>query len=298
MISIIICSRGATYCENVKANIKRTIGVTFEIIIVDNSDNKLSLTQAYNKGASRAIYSYLCFMHEDIIFHDVDWGEKVIDHFNADPDIGLIGIAGGSYKSASPSSWFPPLKLYPLFPMHQRLLQHFGDQVVLENVNPFHENRSRVACIDGVWFCCRRQIWDKVKFDETIQGFHCYDLDFSLSVNKIARVVVVYDILLEHFSAGNYGADWVKATYLLHKKWGADLPLNHTISKRKVIKELEVKSRELFLYKMKVAKLKPADLLNVIWSRGTFHFFDVKQFCKWNVKWVFYTIKYLEFRHS
>lgn len=173
MISIIICSRGAEYCTNVKANILNTIGIPFEIIVVDNAANKYSITQAYNNGASKAIYSYLCFVHEDVIFHDQDWGKKVIDHFDGDPEIGLIGIAGGSYKSLAPSSWFPLVKLEPEFPIHQRLIQHFGNQVVLENVNPFHENRSRVACIDGVWFCCRRQIWDKVKFDETIQGFHC-----------------------------------------------------------------------------------------------------------------------------
>ena len=292
MISIIICSRGAEYCTNVKANILHTIGIPFEIIVVDNAANKYSITQAYNNGASKAIYSYLCFVHEDVIFDEQDWGKKVIDHFDGDPEIGLIGIAGGSYKSLAPSSWFPLVKLEPEFPIHQRLIQHFGDRVVSENVNPFHENKSRVACIDGVWFCCRRKIWDTVKFDETMQGFHCYDLDFSLAVNKIARVVIVYDILLEHFSAGNFGSDWVKATYLLHKKWSTALPVNYTTIKRKAIKELEVKSRELFIYYMKVAKLKPTDIFNVIWARGTFLFFDVKQFCKWNIKWVFYTMKY------
>ncbi len=64
--------------------------------------------------------------------------------------------------------------------------------------------------------------------------------------------MVVYDILLEHFSEGNYGADWVKATYLLHKKWSADLPLNHTMNIRKVVKEIELKSREMVLYYMKL----------------------------------------------
>ena len=72
MISIIICSRGATYCENVKANIKRTIGVTFEIIIVDNSDNKLAflpiaivwLILGYKFYASKVEYLISKFKNE------------------------------------------------------------------------------------------------------------------------------------------------------------------------------------------------------------------------------------------
>jgi len=42
MISIIICSRNAILSESIVKNIAETVGVEYEIISVDNSENKVS----------------------------------------------------------------------------------------------------------------------------------------------------------------------------------------------------------------------------------------------------------------
>ncbi len=45
MISIIICSRGEKISTLLEQNIQNTIGTQFEIILIDNSENKYFITQ-------------------------------------------------------------------------------------------------------------------------------------------------------------------------------------------------------------------------------------------------------------
>lgn len=76
MISIIICSRHHTLDEELRGNIKATIGndILYEIVCIDNSNNCHSIFSAYEEGVKKAKGNYLCFMHEDIRFHSADWG--------------------------------------------------------------------------------------------------------------------------------------------------------------------------------------------------------------------------------
>lgn len=291
MISIIISSYRENFFSTIKQNIAETIGVPYEIIKIENN-GIMGITKAYNKGASDAKFPLLCFVHEDVIFHTNDWGKLVIAKFNSDKRIGLIGIAGGSYKSAAPSSWFPLVYPNCKLPIHKRLIQHYKDKIAQENVNPFNEKETRVACVDGVWFCCKQEIWKKVKFDENLTGFHCYDIDFSLGVNKIANVIVVYDILIEHLSPGTYDPLWVKATYFLHKKWKRKVPVNYTRLSFKDLRSVEVESRDRFIFLMKRNKFKPTEILDVIWSVNSFKYFNFKKFREWNCQFISYLKEY------
>jgi hypothetical protein len=45
-------------------------------------------------------------MHEDIEMKTEGWGQKVLEIFEQNPETGLIGVAGGGYKSLVPSSWY------------------------------------------------------------------------------------------------------------------------------------------------------------------------------------------------
>ena len=65
MISIIICSRTATISKKLSANIAETISCDYELVIVDNSENKYSIFNAYNIGIKRSKGKYLCFVHDD-----------------------------------------------------------------------------------------------------------------------------------------------------------------------------------------------------------------------------------------
>ncbi|MCE7038816.1 glycosyltransferase [Dyadobacter sp. CY312] len=229
MISIIICSANEQDLKAVSQNISETIGVVHEIIAIDNSDGKKGICEIYNIGARKAQYDVMCFMHEDIEMVSQDWGRKLIEIFEMNPKIGLVGVAGGGYKSVVPSSWYnADLESNGAF--YCNLIQGFKYSRKPEfhdYRNPRNQQLSLVACIDGCWMCTRKSISEKYPFDsDLLQSFHGYDLDFSLAVSQEYNVAVTYEILLRHFSEGKFDDGWEEDTLKVHKKWSRILPVN------------------------------------------------------------------------
>jgi hypothetical protein len=228
MISIIICSANAAELAAVTENIRSTVGVEHEIIAIDNRTARRGICEVYNEGAQRARFGLLCFMHEDIQIRTANWGRFVSGVFARDPQIGIVGVAGGGYKSLAPSGWYQ-LELRSEERYYQNLLQAFkldDKNEIHAYHNPHNEYLSKVVCVDGLWFCTRREIALKYPFDSKLLiGFHGYDLDFCLSVFPHYKIVVTYDVLMKHASEGNFDKKWLDEMLKLHKKWSHALPL-------------------------------------------------------------------------
>lgn len=227
MISIIICSRNTFISFELSNNIQNTIGVEYELIVIDNSKNRYSIFSAYNEGVSRAKYSYLCFMHEDIFFHTKNWGVKVVNHFNNEA-VGMIGVLGGHYLPNKPAHFWDSPYVSGNF-----ILTIDGVQQVFNHNNYFFAKDTYidvVAC-DGLWFCLPKTIFDYLKFDDiTFTGFHLYDMDISLQVLKIGRLVrVVKDILIEHVNKSDISNLFYDNQYLFYNKWKFMLPISRGI---------------------------------------------------------------------
>jgi len=226
MISIIICSRDAHLLATVSQSVQETIGVAYEIISIDNSKGDYSIFEAYNVGAEKSKFQYLCFMHEDLVFHTPNWGELFISYLS-DVSIGLIGVAGSTYKSRSNSAWWGA----PGIPGDFRRFS-FKQSAAADTVpeyyylNPLEDVISDVVTLDGLWLGTRKETWQKNKFDEqTFKGFHFYDLDFCLQIKQSLRVCVIYDIVIEHQSHGSINKSWVESSLKFHEKWKKVLPV-------------------------------------------------------------------------
>ena len=76
MISIIICARREDIAPELRKNIEETIGLPYEIIVINNAGNDFTIFSAYNKGVSLSKFPLLLFMHDDILYHTTDWGKK------------------------------------------------------------------------------------------------------------------------------------------------------------------------------------------------------------------------------
>lgn len=105
MISIVICSRNPEMSSTLRTNIDASIGVPYELIVVDNSRNEHSIFSAYNLGVSGCTGKVICFMHDDILYRSENWGAAVLDHFK-NPAIGMIGVGGTRYLSRIPGIWW------------------------------------------------------------------------------------------------------------------------------------------------------------------------------------------------
>jgi GT2 family glycosyltransferase len=227
MISIILCSRRKDISDELKSNIENTIGTPYELIVVDNSKNEYSIFSAYNEGVRRASHDFLCFMHEDVVFHSPDWGKSVIKHLSI-PTTGLIGLAGSRYLLPIPAPWFKAK------PHVKNLIQ--GDPGKGKSAKRYSIARDeKVICVDGFWFCSRKDVFSRVAFDEqAFHHFHFYDLDISLQIHeKGYSIYVVSDIVVEHSSSGTFNAQWLDAAYAFYHKWEKQLPAAACPVKRK-----------------------------------------------------------------
>lgn len=245
MISIIICSRKEGISPELSANIATTIGCEYELIVIDNSANKYSIFEAYNKGIKESQSTILCFMHDDILFHSNNWGTTLLEIFAADNKIGLVGVAGSKAKTKAPSGWWnTPQELKQV-----NIIQHIETGEV-ERWEYGLENTllAEVVAIDGVFMAARRD--KSISFDTALKGFHNYDLNISLEYKaKGYKIMVTKAIDLEHFSSGNINKAWYEATQIFHNKYQHYLPLvTHDVNENFDLQQQEFNNALMFIY--------------------------------------------------
>ncbi len=239
MISIVICSRYNILPDWFTKNIQDTIGIEFELIHVDNSKNKYTIFEAYEVGLSRSKYPYLCFMHDDLLFHTQNWGQIVSEYFIQNKNWGIIACAGCKILRKTHSMWSIPE--YNAFNIIQTDNKHGKEQKVWQTTT----QPERVIAVDGMWICARREVFNKVKFDTLnyTSAFHFYDLDFSMQVFQAGfDVIVVPDILIEHLSLGAFEAEWLTNNKVFFRKWKKVLPIKLTEVDNKTMQKLEWKA--------------------------------------------------------
>jgi hypothetical protein len=199
----------------VKDNIISTIGVEYEVLAWDNNKDSKGICEVYNQLAKKARFEYLCFVHEDVLFQTQDWGRKLHAIFEMNPSMGAIGLAGNKYKSRHFSGWYsgvPALDCSNIIHLTNGKKEHLklkpDPEAVIEDV----------VCLDGVFICCRKPIWEQTLFDDkNLPGFHFYDIDFSLRVSTISTVAVTFEIDVVHItSGGDFGNNWVSTSIDYH----------------------------------------------------------------------------------
>jgi glycosyltransferase involved in cell wall biosynthesis len=241
MLSIIICSHKITISDDLLKNIDATINFEHELIIINNSQNQYSIYEAYNLGIEKSKGVYLCFIHDDILFHTPGWGKVVNQIFENDSKIGLIGIAGAKLKTRMPSAWWD-------CPEDQKVInivQHFSNQRKEKWYLGFgKETNTEVVAIDGVFMTMRKDKY--IYFNTEMSGFHNYDLNISMEYKKQGyKIIVTNEIVLEHFSIGTINEEWVRSTYEIHKIYQKLLPLGER--EKPLGKKLEVANAKRFI---------------------------------------------------
>lgn len=286
MISVIICSASVDLSTIIKSNIANTIGVPFEVLAYDNSEAQRGICEIYNQGVSDANYEILCFVHEDVEFNSIGWGAEVIQAFEKNARLGLLGIAGSSYKSLSPSGWQAsqvPAKINFINLTQQYKYIKKVEEVKYCNISS--EDLVKVAVIDGVWFCGRKDILTEYPFDSLLlQKFHGYDIDISLSIGAHFDICVTFKVPITHFSEGNFGSDWIEAMLLIHEKWRQALPVNKSLLNESEIKFCEKKAFKSFVNTMRKAGYSSYTCLKVLTRSGIRKRFGALLYCRLIIK--------------
>lgn len=195
-----------------------------DIAYIRNEEN-LGPIRAINQGIKAAKYGYVMAIHNDVIIMERGWLRTIGSVMDADPSIGVVGLAGRK-------------EIYKTGCVNEESLKH---NLQNEDLNaPMDEAVAEVAVVDGLCFVMRRALLDRIGgLDETFGYMHCYDLDLSLQSRGAGFRNVVVKVAAMHIGNGGMtrkmreyrdlvGDDYgllKKNCKILAKKWARLLPL-------------------------------------------------------------------------
>jgi hypothetical protein len=215
MISLIVCSIDDKLYEAFSASVAQTIGASYEIIRVDNRVASKNLGTVYNEGAAKARYDHLLFVHEDVLFNSSDWGKLLLQYFNDLSNPGIIGIMGSDYISYVANGWYvrDQSRIFAHLIQEYKYIQKEPVKVDINSHQP-----APVFTVDGVFMAVTKQVWQAHRFDETLEGFHGYDLSFSLRVSTTHQNYFAPGITLTHLSEGKFEVQWFRNNLIIRQQ--------------------------------------------------------------------------------
>lgn len=217
-LSVIICSIDPDKCRDCTDSLRRTAGINLEIRVIDNRGDSRPIADIYNEGAELTSAPYLMFIHEDVIISNNGWGWQLIQKLS-EPSTGVIGFAGSTLRVPVPGGWDQGGPEYM-----RASLRHVEDGVCHEvSAGAVSgETFRQVITVDGLAMAVRRDVWADYPFDQhVLDGFHCYDIDFSVEIAAAGyQNYVMYGVDVLHLSSGSYNETWMRATLdMFYTKW-------------------------------------------------------------------------------
>lgn len=268
MISVVYCTRehNPQHIEH----LKKSSGLK-DIEIIEYINHGESLTKFYNKGLSESKNNILVFCHDDITLNSNNWGKKILNHFN-NSDYGILGVAGTTDLSDSGRWWDDNTKM-----LGQVRHQHEGkswDSVYCSN---FGEHILESVIVDGLFFVVNKEKL-KVNFDESVNGFHFYEIDFCFNnhLNGV-RVGVMSNIRITHKSIGMTNEEWDNNRKQFVEKYKNNLP--YKINNEIIYDTKEVKLKKTPHIGVIIPTKGNIELLtecvNSIWEKDTYPFITI-----------------------
>ena len=218
MISIIYCTR--EHKPEHKEHLIKSSGLDpKKVQVIEYINNGVSLTKAYNEALKETIYDTVVFCHDDINIESSSWGKKLLKHFEKS-EYGILGVAGTKEMGVT-GRWWDNNKA-----MYGRVKHtHEGKSWLSAYSDDLGNKIEEVVLVDGLFFAIRKS---RVKryFDETVEGFHFYDVEFCF-MNKLCdvKIGVITNIRVNHYSIGQTNQEWEDNRIKFIEKYNKDLPL-------------------------------------------------------------------------
>lgn len=217
MITVVYCTRETN--PKHAEHIKKTSGLNKNIEVIEIINNGEALTKSYNRGLAQAKNDIVVFMHDDVEFDTTGWGNKLIKHFNNNPEYGILGLAGTTDMPLSGQWWEDRSKMIGIV-NHK----HEGKKWESRYSKSWGNELNEVLIVDGLFFAVHK---NRIKntFDENIEGFHFYEIDFVFSnYLKGVKIGVMYNIRVTHKSIGMTNEQWDTNRKQFISKFNDELP--------------------------------------------------------------------------
>jgi GT2 family glycosyltransferase len=210
---VIICSIDDRKFTAAEQMYRRLLGESAQIIRITDAKG---MCEGYNRGIAQSSGDVLIFSHDDVEILSPDYAQKLQRHLQSFDIVGLAGttrLVAGYWIAAGPPYIFGQVgHTAKPGPYH---IQFFGGH------GPVIEN---IKVVDGLMFAVRRAVIEKIRFDESFDSFHLYDLDFCTQAHAAGfRLAVARDIAVIHDSQGSFDQRWRQYAAKFEKKWAARL---------------------------------------------------------------------------
>ncbi len=151
----------------------------FELIEIDNRRGVFkSASKALNYGGEKAKGKYILFAHQDVVFYSKFWLEDVEKMLE---NISSLGVAGCSGKMDN-----------------GKRRGFMKDRCQLWG-GPFSKPEEVQTLDEGV-LIVPKVVFDRLKFDEKLEGWHAYGVDYCLMVRERGLKAYAIPAFIYHYS--------------------------------------------------------------------------------------------------
>lgn len=201
LLSVVMCSARPERYARASAQYRELLKeVPHEIIGIHDAH---SLCEGYNRGLRGSKGELVVFSHDDVQIVSRDFAAKLHASFAQADVLGVAGtdlLSGPTWQGSGAAHTHGQIA-HPADGDGQWELGVYGVRARLA---------PGIEALDGVLLAARREVAARLGFDDvTFDGWHFYDLDFSVRAAQTGyRLAVRNDLLLCHDSRGHYDAAW------------------------------------------------------------------------------------------
>lgn len=213
--------------------LKKSAGNPKVQVIEKINNGEKNLSEVYNEILSESIYDVVVLCHDDIYFDTNNWANKIVKHFDKNPEFSILGMAGTTHMPKSGMWWEDRTKMFGIV-NHE----NGGKKWESKYSDSFGNDIKEVVVVDGVFMSIHKKRINKT-FDESVSGFHMYDVNFCfknfLSGSKIG---VITNVRLTHKSIGMTNDKWEENKKIFSEKYSEHLPAKVRLSENDKLKVL------------------------------------------------------------
>jgi hypothetical protein len=191
-----------------------------KIQIIEKVNNgEKNLSQTFNEIINESEFDIVVLCHDDIYFETNNWGQKLKKIFDRNTDFGIIGVAGTTDIPKSGMWWEDRSKMWGIV-NHE----HEGKKWESRYSDSLQNNVKEVILVDGLFTAINK---NKIKktYDESVPGFHMYDVNFCYrNFLENVKIGVITNIRVTHKSIGMVNEQWEKNRLSFSEKYSDYLP--------------------------------------------------------------------------
>jgi hypothetical protein len=183
--------------------LRQSCGLKGVEIIEKVNNGEKSLSQVYNEIIDESSNDILVLCHDDIYFDTNRWGKKLLKSFKNHSEYGILGVAGSTMMPKSGQWWEDRSKMFGIV-NHEHEGKKWQSKYSQNEENEVKET----VIVDGLFISLNKNKIKK-RFDESVEGFHFYDVEFTFQNHlEDVKIGVIFNVRITHKSIGMTNEKW------------------------------------------------------------------------------------------